>query len=65
MTHQHLVKYIQDSVHEICPYSSGYKQQLYHAGFLASVIATLILFDSRNLTVFRTIINRKKAPLLK
>ena len=58
MTHKDLVKYIQDSVHEIAPYKTGTQQYLYHAGFLASVIASMILADSHNLTVFRTIIQK-------
>lgn len=56
MTHEEYIKYIQQQVHSICPYEQGTEQYLYHAGFLASAIASMIEHDSNNYYVFKRII---------
>lgn len=58
MTHAEYIKYIQQQVHTICPYEQGTEQYLYHAGFLASVIASMIEQDSNNYYVFKRIITK-------
>jgi hypothetical protein len=56
LTHQELTNYILHNVDTISPYKSGTLQYLYHAGFLASVIATLIKHDSQNAQIFKRIV---------
>lgn len=58
MTHAEYIRYIQQQVHSICPYEQGTEQYLYHAGFLASVVATMIEHDSNNYYVFKRIITK-------
>ena len=61
MTHAEYIRYIQQQVHSICPYEQGTEQYLYHAGFLASVVASMIEQDSNNYYVFKRIITNNLA----
>lgn len=60
MTHEELIKWVQQQVHSICPHGGGSLQYLYHAGFLASAIATLIEHDSANAHIFKRIIKKNQ-----
>lgn len=51
--HQKYVDYIQQSINNICPYEQGHERTLYHAGFMAAVLADLMLNDSNNYQKFK------------
>ena len=60
-THKELVDYIQRSINSISPYEQGHTQTLYHAGFLASVLADLMQDDSHTIDKFKQKINKTKS----
>ena len=53
-----LISYIQQSVESVCPYNSEQERRLYHAGFLAAFIASLIQDDNITFHKFKKKIER-------
>ena len=55
-----LIAYIQRSVESVCPYSNEQQRRLYHAGFLAAFVASMIQDDNITLSKFKNNIERAK-----
>ena len=54
------IKYIEQSIDEVCPYEDANHQRLYHIGFMQAVLARLMSEDSRNIEIFKKIIEKRK-----
>jgi hypothetical protein len=59
--HDEYVKYIQQMVESVCPYQNESQRRLYHAGFLASYLASQLEKDPFLLREFKKNIERIKA----
>lgn len=52
--------YIERSIHDVCPYEDKDLQIAYHTGFLQGFLVRLILKDSKNLDLFKKVIEERK-----
>lgn len=51
--HKKYIDYVQQSINTVCPYEQGHERTLYHAGFMAAVLADLMLNDNINFYKFK------------
>lgn len=51
-----LRKFIERSIHDVCPYEDIDLQKAYHIGFLQGVLIRLFLSDSKNIDLFKKVI---------
>ena len=47
------IKYIGESIDDVCPYGDAIRQRMYHIGFMRAIIARLMLEDNRNYYIFK------------
>ena len=58
--HNDYIKFIQQSVESVCPYSEEHKRRLYHAGFLAAYLAKMLEKDPYNVREFKRHVEQVK-----
>ena len=51
--HDDYIKFIQQSVESLCPYTNEQQRRLYHAGFLAAYLARVLEKDPYNVREFK------------
>ena len=52
------IKYISESIDNVCPYDDANRQRLYHIGFMQAILARLMREDSKNLHIFKQTIEK-------
>ena len=60
MQNDKYIKYISDSIDDVCPYDDAGRQRLYHIGFMQALLARLMQEDNRNFHIFKNTIERLK-----
>ena len=60
MQNDKYIKYISESIDDVCPYDDPSRQRLYHIGFMQAILARLMQEDNRNFHIFKNTIERLK-----
>jgi len=56
MQNDKYIKYISESIDDVCPYDDPSRQRLYHIGFMQAILARLMTEDNKNFQTFKRIV---------